>query len=164
MIAIHPKIKGIKMRLGLLTLLSFNLFAAERWSPEPSDSSKDESDFCEVAMASFRGPDPSELDRHIRPHLMEVIRKSPKNTEPVAARGASGDDNDVVSDKRMHDMIISAIKQSFEQKECIIARQEERIKEKYSGKKVAAIVAIFTTISTVVSSICSTVVALHSKK
>lgn len=151
------------MRLVLLLLLSSNIFAAERWSPEPSDSSKDESDFCEVAMASFRGPDPMELDRHIRPHLMEVIRKSPKNTDPVVAKTVSGDDNYAASDKRIHEMIISAIQQSFEEKEYIIACKEARIKEKYSGKKVAAIVTIFSIVSAVVSSVCSAIVALHSK-
>lgn len=153
------------MRLVLLLLLSFNLFAAD--GPErtsPFNDSSDESDLCDMAMSMFRGPQESDLDRHIRPYLMEAICQTSNNTQRgISAAALPASDAGVMDEKRMHEMIVLAIKQSFEEKEALIARQESRIKEKYSGKKVATIAAIFSLISAVVSSVCSTIVSLKSK-
>lgn len=95
---------------------------------------------------------------------------SPKESVPDLAPSALSVLSISDNDQRMYDMIVKAMhgaieerEKALEEKERILILKEERIRQKYSGKKTAIIASAAATISTIVTTICATMVTLNSK-
>jgi len=148
--------------------------------------SSDEDDLCDFAMSRYLQGIPG-IDRYLKPFLKPLLHDAPlspdlrhssSNADILrAAKNSVPEQKDEklpssmsISDQRMYDMIVKAMHGAVEEKEKVLiqkerelALREARIKQKYSGKKTAAIAAITGTVSTIVTTICATMVSLNSK-
>jgi len=141
-------------------------------SNDVSDSSdsviQDESDLCDFAMARY-----GSIRRHVEPHLKMMLRdtdNSPLTMEchshaETLRRIRSGETVESVDNHQViNDIVMKAMIMAFDEKEKELAARERRIKEKYSGKKTAAIAAITATVATIVSTICTTIITMKTSK
>lgn len=156
-------------------------------------SSSEEDDLCDFAISKYvsgiAGVE-KYIKPFLKPLLQDAplspdLRHNTSNADILRTAKASERDNscmaaqaqDVkapsslsVNDQRVYDMIVKAMHSAVEDKERELAEKERqlvlreaRIREKYSGKKTAAIAAATGTISTIVTTICATMVTLNSK-
>lgn len=169
----------------LLLLLNMNSYSMDRQhgsamvsivgnSPfelrEPSGSESEEDDLCEVAMARYRNQN-FDFSKYIKPHLrnlLQEVHESPhlnrhESNAEILRRIRSGEDQYENSEQRIHEMVMRAMYQSFEERDQMISSREARIREKYSGKKTAIIATITGTLSTIVTTICATLITISAK-
>ena len=139
-------------------------------SRDLSESRSEEDDLCEIAMARYVNPS-FDLSRYIKPHLRNLLQEtheSPyldrhESNAEILRRIRSGEDQYGVNEQRIHDMVMRAMYQSFEERDRDLEYRNARIKEKYSRKKTAIIAAVVGAASTIVTTICATLITLNSK-
>ena len=133
---------------------------------DSNHSQDDEDELCDIAMQRFES-----LGQYVKPYLKNMLKEpseSPMRRDhsnaQILRKIKSGEDHGHYLNEVVHEMVVKATSQAFIEKEQELAIKEQRIKEKYSGKKTAAIAAITATISTVITTICTVVVTINSKK